>query len=220
MSKEYHNEIEVADIMGDVRIALDMNMSSEALVTEQDVDTLTLEEIIESKIEAAARIVELTASAHLLGPTTPFGKSVGWHTRVGNGSGYIQLPDDFLRLVTFQMSDWRKAVTTPITEDNALYLQQSSRYPGIKGNPQKPVVAVVHDADGLLLEFYSCTGGKDVYVKKAEYMPIPKIKEGRIRLSEKLVQAVVYQTASLVAQSVGNDAVAEKMQELSNALKQ
>lgn len=220
MAKEYHNEYEVSIIMRDVRIALDMNNSSEPLVAEGDVDTLTIEDIIKSKIEDAARIVESTASAELLGPTTTFGNSVGWHTRVGNGSGYIQLPDDFMRLVTFQMSDWRKAVTSAITEDNPLYLQQSSRYPGIKGNPQKPVVAVVHDADGLLLEFYSCSGGKDVYVKKAEYMPIPKIKEGRIRLSEKLLSAVVYQTASLVAQSVGNDALAAKMQEISNALKQ
>lgn len=165
----------VDDLKREIRIALDQNMNSAPLLDVGDIDTLSLDDIIESKIEDAARLVMRDAPLHLLDGGKAFGESIHWYSREGVGGGYIALPTDFLRLVSFQMSDWSYPVNVAITEDHPLYPLQSSRYAGIKGNPQRPVVALSTQPIGLVLEFYSCEAGEGVYVKRATYLPIPKI---------------------------------------------
>jgi hypothetical protein len=212
----------------EVRIALDQNRSSEALIVAADIDTLTVEQIIESKIEDAARVITRDAPVYLLDGGVSLGKaegdkqvySVNWFSRVGLSGGWIELPNDFLRLVSFQMSDWSRAVTTAITEDNPLYAQQSSRYAGIRGCPQNPVVALVSSKGGLSLEFYSCTAGEGVTVKKGEYIPMPKIANGDLAICEKLKPAVVYYTAYLVALTLGQADLAATMLNVSKELLQ
>ena len=209
---------EVRDIMQDIRIALDQNMTSTQLIDTGDIDTLSLDEIIESKIADAARIVESVAPIHLLDGGKDFSNSVGWNGQVGLGSGFIHLPDDFLRLVSFQMSDWSRAISIAISEDHPLYARQSSRFAGIRGCPQNPVVAITTQPIGQVLEFYSCTAGDKVYVKRARYIPIPKIEEGCIELCHKLKPAIVYYAAYLVALSIGQADLATTMLNISNEL--
>lgn len=210
----------VDDIKRDVRIALDQNNSSTPLLDTGDIDTLTLEEIIESKIEDAARVVTRDAAHYLLDGGKAFGESVRWDVREGYGSGSILLPDDFLRLVSFQMSDWSYPVIDAITEDNPIYALQHSRYGGVRGNPQKPIVALSQQPIGLVLEFFSCAAGENTFVKRATYMPIPKITDGEITISEKLKPAVVYYTAYLAALSIGNGDLAATLLNTSKELMQ
>lgn len=210
----------VDDIKRDVRIALDQNNSSAPLLDTGDIDTLTLEEIIESKIEDAARVVTRDAAHYLLDGGKAFGESVRWDVREGYGSGSILLPDDFLRLVSFQMSDWSYPIIDAITEDNPIYALQHSRYGGVRGNPQKPIVALSQQPIGLVLEFYSCAAGENTFVKRATYMPIPKITDGDITISEKLKPAVVYYTAYLAALSIGNGDLAATLLNTSKELMQ
>lgn len=198
----------VDDIKRDVRIALDQNNSSTSLLDVEDIDTLTLEEIIEGAIPAAAEIVMKNAPIYLLGTGKAFGDSVGWDgDLIGIGSGYIHLPDDFLRLISFQMSDWDYPITEAITEEHPLYRLQSNRY--VRGNPQKPIVAITNQPVGLVLEFYSCTKGKSVFVKRARYIPKPKIVDGFIDISENLYKAIIYYAGYLTAKTIGNDNLAE-----------
>ena len=208
----------LTDLMREIRIALDQNMSSAALSDLGDVDTLSLNEVIRSKIEDAARIVILNAPTHLLGTGEVFGRSISWHSAAGHGSGHILLPPDFLRLVMFQMSDWSRAVFDAITPDDPIYAMQSSRFPGLRGNPSKPVVAIVNSSVGMTLEFYSCTGGKSVSIKQASYLPKPRILGDTIELSEKLKEPTVYQAASMVAASFGETDKAVALANISNSL--
>jgi len=187
-----------------VRIALDQNMVNSQLAQLGDIDTLSLDDIIAEELPVAARIVENSAPAHLLDGGKDFSGSCGWHGAVGYGSGFIALPKDFMRLVSFKMSDWSFAVSEAISEDSPLYEVQHSRYPGIRGNPQRPVVAIVTQPVGQVLEFFSCTAGKNVYVKRARYIPFPRVDGAKMELCEKLMDAVVYQTAANVALSIGN----------------
>ena len=53
-------------IMRDVRICIDQNMESEALVESGDIDTLALDEIIKSKILEAIQRVHVEAPNYLL----------------------------------------------------------------------------------------------------------------------------------------------------------
>jgi len=208
----------VNDIVEQARVAIDRNNNSQPLAALGDVDTLTVDEIIESKVADAARLVESEAAHHLLDSGKAFGSSVIWESQPGYGAGKINLPNDFLRLVTFRMSDWYRSVTEPITEDSPLYAMQSSRYAGVRGNPERPVVAIVHDASTQVLEFYSCQAGPGVQVAKARYIPLPKIEDGYIELCPKLVRAVVYRAASMTASAVGNNELAALLLATSNEL--
>lgn len=202
---------DVADIMRDIRITLDMNNSSEALLDVDDIDALTLDELIRKKLPVAARIVHTKAPRYLLDSGRAFGETIGWIGSVGIGCGVIHLPDDFMRLVSFQMSDWDYPVVEAITEESPEYAKLHSRFPGLSGCPQRPVVAITQQPVGQVLEFYSCTAGSSVTLRRARYIPYPKIKNNGIELCEKLYDATVHYTAYLVALSM-------RATELANAL--
>ena len=204
-------EYNVSDIVQEAKVALDENVDSTKLSGLGDIDTLTKEEIIASKVVAAATLIESQAPIYLLDSGMAFGDSIGWDGQPGYGAGYIHLPDDFLRLVTFQMSDWDYAVNIPITESDPVYQMQRSRFAGVRGNPQKPVVAITMQPIGQVLEFYSCYTGEDAFIKRARYIPIPRIRGGKIELCEKLKPAIVYYTAYLSALSLGDGDVAAAM---------
>lgn len=209
---------EIDELKREIRVALDQNNVSEQLFNSGDIDTLTLEEIIESKIADAGRIVEGEAPLYLLDSGKSFGDSISWEGQVGRGAGRILLPDDFLRLVCFQMSDWERAVNMAISENDPLYALQSSRFAGVRGNPQKPVVAITSSPTGKVLEFYSCTKGSTVTVSKAKYIAIPAIVSGKIDLCEKLKRSIVYYSAYLVALTLKDKELAPNLLNISQEL--
>lgn len=208
----------VEDIKRDIRIALDQNKSSEALEELGDVDTLTVEEIIENRLVPAVRVVLLNAPLALLGGGIPLKCNINWHSAPGQGSGSVLLPNDFLRLVTFQMSDWSRAVYSAITPDNPAYAMQKSRFPGIRGNTQNPVVAIVNTGVGMELEFYSCSGGSGVSTKQATYIPEPRIIGDSIHIPHKVKEAVVYYAAYLVALALQQKDLSEQLNNISISL--
>lgn len=189
------------DIRKAVRIAIDQNTNDGTLVLLGDPETLTLDEIISSNMERGARLILNNAPHHLLGRGEPLPTPIEWESAVGYGSGFFQLPDDFLRLITFRMSDWDYAVHTPILDTDPEYRKLRSRYRGISGNPQHPKVALSERDAGLYLEFYTCTEGSTVSCINARYLPVPKITNGVLRLPEKLYDAIIYNIAALTAQT-------------------
>ncbi len=213
----------VAELKQAIRIALDQNMVSTQLVATDDIDTLSLEEIIESKIVDAARIVLRDAPAHLLDGGTVFpaaSQVITWDSQAGYGPGSVVLPSDFLRLVCFKMSDWDHPVFVPIYEDDPLYAVQRSRFGGVRGNPQKPVVAIVMRSGALKLEFYSCAADSNASVAEAAYIKMPAIASDQISICEKLKPAVVYYAAYLTALAVGEADKASALLQTANTLMQ
>lgn len=201
----------VDDLKREIRIAIDENSASTRLLEAGDIDTLSLEEIIGGKITEAARLVETNAPVHLLGEGKPLENAIGWKDRKGFGPGYMLLPDDFMRLVSFQMSDWSRQVSVMISEDEPLYAQQQSRFAGVRGCPQRPVVALTNQPVGRYLEFYSCNGGEGVYLKRGQYLPMPRIKDGMIDIPEMLKSAVVMYAAGLTAMSIQQTELSQNM---------
>lgn len=204
-------------IARDVRIAIDQNMTSEQLIEAEDIETLSLQDIIRSKIVEAVRRVETTAPVQYLEEGHDFGDAVYWGTLE---SGWVLLPDDFMRLIAFKMSDWERTVYAAISVDDPLYQKQSSRYKGIRGNVQKPVCAIVNRAEGKALEFYSCNS-EDAYVSRASYLPYPEIDEDDgIDICERCYTAVVYTAAALVLTTYGETDKASALTELANSILQ
>lgn len=201
----------VEELVSEVRVALDMNEQDGALMSEGDTETLQLDSVIRGQLERGARFAVENAGVDKLGDGVSFGSVIGWPGTPGFGRGVIQLPADFLRLVTFQMSDWAYPVTTAITDMDPRYRMQFSKVAGVRGNPSRPVVALIHTTQGRALEFFSCaTAG--VELRRARYIPVPSISEyesdgggryGGIKLCPRLKDATVYYTAYLVALTLG-----------------
>lgn len=207
----------LTEIARDVRIAIDQNMTSEQLIATDDIETLSLEEIIRSKIVEAVRRVETDAPVHFLEEGHDFGDAVYW---ADLESGWVLLPDDFMRLIAFRMSDWERTVYSAISVDDPLYAKQSSRHKGIRGNVQKPVCAIVNRAEGKALEFYSCNS-EEAYVSRASYLPYPHIDEDDgIDISEKCFTAVIYTVAALVLTTYGEAEKASALTELAKSILQ
>lgn len=202
------------EIAKDVRIAIDQNMSSDTLIGFDDVDTLSLNDIIRSKITDAVKRIHSMAPVYLLDGGNNFGDAIYWKELE---SGWCLLPENFMRLVVFQMDDWERAVYHAISEDDAEYKKQSSRFKGIRGTPQKPVCAIAIRPEGRALEFYSCKS-ENAMVSRAVYLPYPVIdKDDGIEICERCYQAVVYTIASLVLTTYGNADLSKALSDLAKS---
>jgi len=203
------------EIAGDVRIALDQNTTSDVLKEIGDVDTLALNDIIKSKIIEAVKRVHSSAPPYLLDGGHNFGDEVYWQKCE---SGWVLLPEDFMRFVVFQMSDWERAVFYPISVDDPEYKKQSSRFKGIRGTTQRPVCAISIRPEGRVLEFYSCKS-EDATVSRAVYLPYPQIdKYGAIEICQRCYDAVVYTIAALVLTTFGDVEKSSALNELAKSV--
>lgn len=207
--------VQATEMAKAVRVAIDMNKGDEPLFAEGDTDTLTLDEIIMAKLADAVRMVETEAPSTMLESGHNFGEH---DTYIGeDGKGFIILPDDFMRLIAFRMSDWGRTVFEAISDSDPLYSRQSSKWKGICGNPERPVCAIVRRSEGKVLEFYSCSDSSAT-VTQATYVPIPKIDiNGGIDVAGACYRAAVYRAASLALASLG-DQLSATMLEISKSL--
>lgn len=204
-------------IMEDVRVCIDQNMTSEALVESGDIDTLALDEIIKSKILEAIQRVHMEAPPYLLENGHNFGDAVYWKEME---SGWVLLPSDFMRLVVFEMDDWERAVYTAISVDDPDYEKQRSRIKGIRGTAQKPVCVLALRPEGKVLEFYSCKS-TDAQVSRAIYIPYPVIDDdGGVDVSERCYNAVVYTAAGLTLMTCGEANQASALSDLAKTFLQ
>jgi hypothetical protein len=198
--------------MRDVRVCLDQNMTSEQLLQTDDIDTLALDDIIRSKILEAVVRVHTNAPTYLLEQGHNFGDAVYW----GNlESGWVLLPQDFMRLIVFEMSDWERAVFTAISTIDSEYELQRQRIKALRGTAQKPVCVISVRPEGRALEFYSCKS-ESAYVRRAQYLPYPKIdKDEGIDICERCYTGVVYAAASLVLLTLGEAEKSSALSEIS-----
>lgn len=201
------------EIAREVRVTLDCNNMSDRLLDTGDVDTLTVDEIIVSKILDAVRRVHSQAPIFLLESGHTFGDAIYWGDQ---GSGWVLLPDDFMRLIVFRMSDWSRAVMTAITPMDPEYQLQGSQYKGLRGTPQMPLCVLNIRPEGKVLEFYSCKT-TNAQVSEAVYLPYPRVDtDGGIDICERCYNAVIYTAAALVLTTLGENDKATAMFELAN----
>lgn len=210
---------QIDNIIADVRTAMDMNPQDEGLISENDTDTLSLNYLISSKIEDAAYAIELVAPLDCIDSGNNLSVSVFWDERKDHeGTGWMILPTDFMRLVVFRMSDWERPVYNVIDETSPLYGRQSSKFAGVRGNVANPVVAVVKRSTARVLEFYSCNDST-AEVDQAVYLARPKKDEhGGIELCERCYRAIVYYTAGLAQSALGNNDQAGVMYEMAKQM--
>lgn len=191
-------------IVRDVRLALNFDPAPSPAI-ETTLEALDLDTLIRAKAVEAVRQAHLQAQPCQLECAQPFeptGLGIVWTS--GN-AGWLALPADFLRLAAFEMSDWERPAGEPIDTDSMLYALQHSRFAGLRGSPQRPVVAIRRHSAGLVLEFYCCTS-REAGIRRALYVPEPKINAATdsLAVSAPLYDEVIALTASKVKETLNN----------------
>lgn len=92
---------------------------------------------INALLDESAKHVLQTAPKHVIIPTE--GSSVVPQFTAGEENGYIWLPSDYLRLVSFKIAGWKRDAVEPILTTDPKYSLQSTV---LKGGISKPVVVL------------------------------------------------------------------------------
>ena len=138
--------------------------------------------------EAAAEMAR-TAPVELL-PLRDFGTET--LTDLGDGSGTVALPEDFVRLASFRMKGWARPVFGTVAERSPEYARQLNAV--TRGGPAKPVAALTRDAQGMKLRWFSLPKGWPRKVEEALYVPALEPEE----VPQGLCDALCWLAASLV----------------------
>ena len=194
----------VDELVKEVRVTLDENqVESEYL--QSSTENMELNEIIRSKMPDAVRgIVEMCPVSLLNADALTLADDD--LTTNKDGSGYVVLPNDFLRLVSFKLASWNRAVTSVADEGSPTGLMQRNAF--TRGTPMKPVCVLSHKADGRrVLEYFTASGGNDT-VERALYVPNPSIvtEDGneKISIPHLLRASIVNYCAGLACLSRGD----------------
>lgn len=195
----------VRKIIRDTRVWLDFNREERPLVKVCDEGNLTINDIIRSKVVTATRTVVLQLDNLLLAPGQPVRTSLAWPGGApGKGMAVMPLPDDCLRLLTVKLTDWTRPAHI-ITENDPEYRWQQSPFPGVRGNPDRPVAAICQRPTGWVAELYSSTAGTRVAIEAAQYYPVPCIdSDDTIHIPSLAYDDVVKTVALLTAETLGH----------------
>lgn len=222
-------QYKMSELKEKVRVVMDKNMSSDVLSGLADVDTLSVDDIIADSIPRAMRYILSEAPLYMIEDNQSDGTSCVKNgtsqvslTMSQQGDGYVgrfKLPSDFLRLVSVRMDGWKRPARV-ITEDDTEYYEQLSQYAGIRGNPHKPIAAIVQGPDGLYMELYSSTSKSDG-IRWFRYISDPvsaSTDDTELGIPEKLVASVVYMSASLSCEILGDAEHSSSLRNTSIAL--
>lgn len=110
-----------------------------------------VESYIKQNMEEAANSVLMMLPLRLIEPNEI---SIGSKKINKDGSGKIEIGDDYLKLHSFKMASWDKEVNFAIDETHPLYILQENPY--TMGNFHKPVVVFKKNNNGNELRYYSC----------------------------------------------------------------
>lgn len=201
-------EYAVSGLMKEVKVILDRNQETAELIPD-DTDTLSQGEIIKGVIVDAAKAIEELAPTGKLDEISVSGLAVAWTEDGGSYVGQLSLPSDLLRLVRVKVSDWKRSGAIITDKDDSYQYQQN---PYVRGNPQRPIVALVHIGGVLVAELY--TSNKKDATADLSYVAMPSIgSDDKISLCEPLKDAIVYMAAYLTSISLGDTETAARYKE-------
>lgn len=193
-------EYAVSDLVKEVKVLLDRNQESAGLLTPDDTDTLSQAELIESKIVDAASIILSDAPEDMVEGTACM-NAVTWEDSNGYYVGKMILPINMLRILSVKAEDWTRSATI-ISESDDAYKYQNCKY-GVRGNPERPIAAIVHTTNGKSIELY--TSKKQNATLAFIYVRVPSVTtEKKIMLPSILKDSIIYMAGYLTCISLGD----------------
>lgn len=173
-----------------------------------DEDTIKIDQYIEECIGDALSLVILNSPNLVINPK----KGSVSPTTNGDGTGYVVLPDDFVKLVAFKMNGWKRSVSIAYPLDSEQAKEQGNEF--TRGTKSKPACVLSYSPEGKkTLEYYSLGDREShtisVFVYEAAYDPSSGIN---LKSNDPAFYALCYMTASLVYSIFENPSTAKEMQ--------
>lgn len=117
-----------------------------------------------------------------------------------NGMGLLPLPENFLRLLYFKMSDWSRGVSSMLTYGSE---EHSLRYPNPyrgRGVRRAPAVACRNAGKDSLLEIFGSQ--PSARVEEFRYVGWPELQNGQICLPRRLYGKICERLATMIKEIV------------------
>lgn len=188
------DRIKEEELIKQVRVTIDENQL-ETDYLKSDTNNLELDDIIRSKLPDAIRIVLENAPAWMV-EGKPMSVQPSWLSSKSDGTGFIKMPDDFLRILKIKMEGWTVAVDEPVQDGTPVAIRQKCKH--TRGNPIKPVcVLTINGTGNVVLEYYSVEPGRTAKVEYAIYVAKPTLVEQSYDIPSLLRSSIVNYCAAL-----------------------
>ncbi len=162
-------EIKISEIVSRVIKNLDENEEIILEKMEYGYPETCLPQLISDILPDIAEETIREASLHDIDEWQEMTADVEW---IEPGHGELELPKDFLRLISFRMSDWKRSVSSVVFEDSDNYPLIFNPRPNRRGYRCSPAVAITAGATRRKLEFIGSTE-PGAYILQASYLPLP-----------------------------------------------
>lgn len=163
-------------LINQVKSKIDELSPSDALIVAVGTeDNKPIDTIIGSLLDESAIEVLLKAPVHRLS-VTKCATASGTATTGDAFSGSVAIPADFLRLVEFKMTEWKRPVTEFQPQGSPLAQRQYNVY--LRAGINKPVAVISHRDAGMVAEYYTVLSAHTIerflYIKRdvAENIPV------------------------------------------------
>ena len=197
----------LSDIYTYVKSRLDeLSNNDDALLVSNNQGVEDLEKEIDAVVEPAIRKIHLDAPNILLKEGNSLaGSDVSAQDRASVSEYYIariNVPNDFLRLVTLKLNEWERPIQTLLGEDSAEYRKQQNPY--LMGTPQRPVGFLTHQGQKSngVIELYSIINNNPV-ITFGWYVPNPVLNNNVVDIIETLKYPCLNQITAEVLRSLG-----------------
>lgn len=121
--------------------------------------------------------------------------------------GTIQIPSDFVRLVSFKMKGWLQPVTSFALPGDAVATKQSNKY--IRGGVAKPVAVLYKNSTSNYAQYYSLASDTDEH-KVVEFFYVKKLDAASFSgVCIELVDAMCWVCAGKTLGVLGEKGLAE-----------
>lgn len=162
-------EIKMSDMISRVLKNLDENEEIILEKMEFGYPETGLPSLIAGVIPEVAEKVMLNASLKDIDEWLEMDGDIDW---IEPGHGEVELPKDFLRLISFRMSDWKRSVSSVVFADSDNYPLIFSRRRRQLGLRCAPAVALTNGATRRRLEFIG-SNDPGAFILRATYLPSP-----------------------------------------------
>lgn len=190
------------DLIGLVKVKIDEMMPEGEGVQfsvqdlENTTDTVDLQ--VNSFLDPAAKFIHQTAPPQYIDGVLCTNAVVN----NGDGTGYVEIPADYIRLQSFKMTAWHREVNSDgvITPDHPNYRLQSNTW--TRGGIAKPVCVIKRKNVGgtikRVIEYYSIPSGDHTL---EEFIYIPEVAAENIQ--DNLKDSLTWFCAALVLEAQG-----------------
>ena len=156
-------------------------------------DTLLLDRYITELLPEAVLFIQMNKTRGVVNAKNIVACDVSF---TDEGKGKIILPEDYVRLVSIKLNNWRKPCFTASDCDSPSDIAQQNKY--MRAGKYSPVCVEVPNSEGLQLNVYPVDDGIVPVVEYLIYEARYDGDKGLATKNEPLMQAVAYQCAGLV----------------------